>query len=335
MPSSSQEFLQILDLPMVHPFCQQEDVIAYFNDASGNIPPMGPLDYHLNVEPWWERAITTWLMVAPPLLAMAELWIRLFAGLLGPIGCVYLTYLWITTDGTSVPKGRDCKQNHFRLEILCLLTVAGSLVLMTDTLYVLNNGPDIGALLFIVAVVLALRTCLNYHLSIASIGTWMLVLLAIRLVWDEQRGTLNFGSLQEQVLISEGLYYDSSNPFIHSVVENWPEHFRSYSLQDGATPWLPSGDSRTGIPFLLNHLPSCDWHRVFLPTLEDDEYVALDIAFPASGYRRDQPVYLVLHGLNGGSNEDYIRDFTYRRIEAGSTVIVMAARGMMDLPVRG
>jgi hypothetical protein len=335
IPVSSREFLRALDLPNVHPFCQQGDVLAFFHGAPGNVPPMGPMEHRFQDESWLEEVVTIWFMVAPPLLAMAELWIRLFAGILGPAGCTYLVYLWIFAEQHTYHKGRDRSVPQGRLALICLLTVAGSLVLMTDTYYVLNNGPVLGAVLFVVAVGLALITCQRHHLKTASLGLWLLVLLAVHLVWDVENDTLNFGGKQEQVLIPEGLYYDSSNPFVRSVVEHWPAHFRNYSVANGATPWLPSGDSRTGIPFLLNHNPSPKWHRVFLPTLEDEENVALDITFPVNGFQKDQPVYLILHGLNGGSKEEYIRDFALRRIEGGSTVVVMVARGLMDLPVRG
>jgi predicted alpha/beta-fold hydrolase len=48
-----------------------------------------------------------------------------------------------------------------------------------------------------------------------------------------------------------------------------------------------------------------------------------------------KPVYLVLHGLNGGSHEEYVREFVVRRVREGHTCIVMIARGMMDTPVFG
>ena len=44
---------------------------------------------------------------------------------------------------------------------------------------------------------------------------------------------------------------------------------------------------------------------------------------------------MVLHGLNGGSHEEYVRDLAIRRTAEGSTVVVMVARGLMDLPIRG
>lgn len=67
----------------------------------------------------------------------------------------------------------------------------------------------------------------------------------------------------------------------------------------------------------------------------DGEVVALDLLFPESGHNSSQPVYLILHGLNGGSQEEYVKDFAMRAIDEGSSVAVMVARGLMDLPVRG
>lgn len=102
---------------------------------------------------------------------------------------------------------------------------------------------------------------------------------------------------------------------------------------------MPTGDSRTGLPFLLNKVEEPTYIRVWLrvdqKAVDDFEAVALDIAFPLTGYDASQPVFLVLHGLNGGSSEEYVRDFVLRQIMRNSTVAVMVARGLMDTPIRG
>ena len=118
-------------------------------------------------------------------------------------------------------------------------------------------------------------------------------------------------------------------------MSHWPEHQRTYRDGD-ATPWMPTGDARTGLPFLLHQdqVPAPHWHRVWLPVDQGDEVVALDVAFPATGHSTQHPIYLVLHGLNGGSQEEYVKEFAWRRTEEGSTVVVLVARGLMDLPVR-
>jgi len=78
------------------------------------------------------------------------------------------------------------------------------------------------------------------------------------------------------------------------------------------------------------------------------EYIAIDISFPTNTttdittndghhgfWTTTKPIYFVLHGLHGGTNEEYIRDLTIRRNVEGSIVIVMIARGIMDTPIKG
>lgn len=68
------------------------------------------------------------------------------------------------------------------------------------------------------------------------------------------------------------------------------------------TWWLWSGDLLTLIPFLMfnTHLPDITYTRRWLKT-DDNEYIALDWAFPEGGFSPKRPVLLILHGLNGGS----------------------------------
>ena len=147
--------------------------------------------------------------------------------------------------------------------------------------------------------------------------------------------------------ISEGLYHSKHNPLISSVVSNWPENSRTYTVANGATPYLVNGDQRTGIPFLVNKVEEQEYVRVWTVNRFDGEYLALDIAFPYSDDNGDdvdqrkfvhnlsKPVYLVLHGLNGGSHEEYVKDLVQRRRAEGSTVVVFIARGMMDTAMVG
>jgi len=77
------------------------------------------------------------------------------------------------------------------------------------------------------------------------------------------------------------------------------------------------------------------FHRVWLPSV-DQEYIGLDVAFPTvGGHDEEKPIYLVLHGLNGGSKEGYVIDFCHERNEEGSTCVVMIARGLADTPIQG
>jgi predicted alpha/beta-fold hydrolase len=101
-----------------------------------------------------------------------------------------------------------------------------------------------------------------------------------------------------------------------------------------ATPWTPTGDARTGIPFLTNFWPNVPLTKVWVPT-DDDEAVRLEISFPPGGHSTEKPMYILLHGLSGGSQEDFIKDMVLRANAEGSTVCIMIARGLMDTPIKG
>ena len=96
--------------------------------------------------------------------------------------------------------------------------------------------------------------------------------------------------------------------------------------------FLFSTTSLTGIPFLVNSIPNKRFYRVWFQNPIDDEYLAFEIAFPPSGVHSDEkPVILILHGLNGGSNEDYVRDSVIRRTNAGHTCIIMIGECLLIL----
>jgi predicted alpha/beta-fold hydrolase len=150
----------------------------------------------------------------------------------------------------------------------------------------------------------------------------------------------------EPVQIQPGLYYNHNNSLIHrAITMHWPLHKRTYTRAN-ATAWMHTGDARTGIPYYLNAVPNLDWKSVFLTVRNDTDItnstttrneVVLELAFsfPAQGHDRTKPLYLVLHGMNGGTTDGYIRDLAWRRNHAGSTVAVMVARGFMGSPLAG
>eukprot|EP00543_Licmophora_paradoxa_P004882 CAMPEP_0202457284 /NCGR_PEP_ID=MMETSP1360-20130828/14338_1 /ASSEMBLY_ACC=CAM_ASM_000848 /TAXON_ID=515479 /ORGANISM="Licmophora paradoxa, Strain CCMP2313" /LENGTH=403 /DNA_ID=CAMNT_0049077315 /DNA_START=178 /DNA_END=1389 /DNA_ORIENTATION=+ len=149
-------------------------------------------------------------------------------------------------------------------------------------------------------------------------------------IFDTQNIRLDIGDADIPWNIPEGVYYSKENHFITSILSNWDQQSRTYE----STPYLPTGDSRTGIPFLTNFWPDVPFTRVWLPTL-DDEAVRLEIAFPQNGHETTKPMYLLLHGLTGGSQEEYVKDFIYRVHKQGCTVVIMIARGLMDTPIKG
>ena len=248
IPESTRRFVQSLNLPSIHPFCQEKTPFAAME---GIVPPMGPLEHRFEDQTYLQALYTMWCMVAPPLLAMGELWLRLFAGAIGPLGITYL----IVQQGRNVAFPQGEKNKNFarrRLTLIAVVTVASNLVLMTDTLYVLDYGPVYGTILFLISVLAAFKVCVQFNLRMAAIIVYLLVLLTTHLLWDSSSHSFSFGNKIDAVrTVEEGLYYDTSNSYIQSIVLHWPQKYRTYTHADGATRWMPTGDSRTGLPFLL------------------------------------------------------------------------------------
>ena len=206
---------------------------------------------------------------------------------------------------------------------------------MKDTLYLHDFGPDYGSSLFMLSSMLSLRVWKQHQLRM----TWgnlaiLLILAASPLFWDpvqQQPAFIGHAHSPVEANFDEGLYYNTQNQLVRRIASLWEPSTRQYSPANGATRWMATGDVRTGLPFFLNKVDyNPAWTRVWLTTTtHDKEVLALDIAFPKTGHDFTKPVYMVLHGLNGGSNEGYVKDLTMRRNMQGSTVIVMVARGMM------
>jgi predicted alpha/beta-fold hydrolase len=334
LPQASHDFVNALQLPSLHPFCQFPILSSY--DVPG-VPRQGPLLHGDHFDNWREVVLAWISMGVPSVTAILELWLRLIALLLAPLGIVLL--LWHTLQSsTSQPQPTRTTHHKPWLSVLCCMTVASSLVLMTDTGYINEFGPLFGTFLFGLAVALSLQTAWHHHLFHTGVGILCLCLLATHLVYEYESGEFAPGHVPELYgpELTSGTYYDTNNPRMLAIVQAWPMDQRIYDWAHGATVWQPSGDARTGLPFVMNRVPQAPRYiRVWCPTLHDDEVVALDIAFPDTGHSTDRPVYLVLHGLNGGSHEEFVMDFVHRRNKEGSTVVVMVARGLQDLPVRG
>jgi predicted alpha/beta-fold hydrolase len=208
---------------------------------------------------------------------------------------------------------------------------------------VLEYGHQYGLSLLVASILLSLSVSTRY-----SLRALQLVLLAggliLTAVLASPRGIAGVLEDSEACHVSEGLYFQADNPDAKRLVDHLSPQSYRYDLppRGSATTWMPTGDSRTGLPFMLNHLTGPRWVRLWLPVTDDDgvgeEIIALDVSFPDGedgGHNESKPLYLVLHGLSGGSQEEYIKDFAIRRNHEGSTVVVMVARGLMDLPVRG
>ena len=316
LQESSRQFLESLSLPSIHPHC-----------VSGNFDT----DAHDSL---WDEVITAWKQFSPTLLALGELWLRFFAAAFAPTGVAYLiwTVLW---SSPTVTNSQPAKIRKVPLIMASIISLASSTVLLTDTWYVYQNGPNYGLSLLTASSLLTAILAKRHGLLAVRMSLVLTWILAFQLSF--KNGTFQFGGDELPHNVPEGLYFNPQNAMIDKLVQNWPIATRTYSVQTGATPWTPTGDTRTGIPFLVNdifQLPELELTKVWVPTV-DDEAVRLEIAFPPNGHQMDKPVFIVLHGLSGGSQEEYIKDLVHRVTKRGHTVAIMIARGLMDTPIRG
>ena len=328
LPEPSRLLLESLNLSTIHPHCVSQ---RFDTDA----PLMGPLSQHDYHESVWDALVTTWKQASPTLFAMGELWLRLFAALLAPLGIACL--VWSLLAHSHQAKPIKAEQSHkFRITLASMLTLASSAVLATDMWYVYQYGPGYGISLLVASSLLTSIIATRHRLL--SVGIVLLLIWSLTIKLSFKNGTFQFGGDELPLNIPEGLYYNHQNPLVHKLVQNWPVETRTYSSETGATSWTVTGDTRTGIPFLVNDAfpwPDLELTKVWIPTV-DDEAVRLEVAFPPQGgHRSDKAVYVVLHGLSGGSQEEFIKDHVHRATALGHTVIIMIARGLMDTPIRG
>ena len=397
LPPSSQKFLHDLRLPSVHPFCQegegggslmmsslfqQQEEIFHLSPTTTTTtipPPMGRPSNIFEGDNEFENWITFVYLTVTPTAALIMNWVRLLSGLVAPLGILLLTLRervalrerivnYPFQPPNAIPPRKHQCHSEVRTIIstsfLSVMTVLTSMIVMVDSQYVFDFGPIYGITLFVLSVGLSLHACYLRNLVWTRPMIIGLCLVASYLTISLKDGTFHFGDAKPDDIphsIQEGLYYHSGNDWIRNIVEHWPEDVRTYTFRTGATRWMPTGDARTGLPYVLNSIPSPVWNRVWLPTLPDnpkevrhnnnnpyhredmddndderlEEYLALDIAFPSQGHDPSKPLYLVFHGLNGGSREGYVMDLANRRLQEGSTVVVMVARGLMDTPLQG
>jgi len=256
LPNASRKFLEALSLSSVHPFCGEDAPEPY--EIPG-VPPQGPLLQKDHLESIWDIVVTATAIAVPSLAAMAELWIRLLASLIAPFGIAYMLHDVLLGEAASsklLPAEKMNKKRR-KLGIICLLSVVSSLIILTDNLYVEEFGPLLGASFLLASSLLAFKTTLRHNLPHAFVGVICLLLLTLVLICDFQdyQLKLKFGHPVEHVEIEEGLYYDTSNPFVQKVVDEWPKSYYMYTPEEGATKWMPTGTFqylfRYG-PFLLD-----------------------------------------------------------------------------------
>jgi hypothetical protein len=219
---SAIEFMQRLNLTFLHPFCNTSSSTYHHYNIPG-VPAQGPLLNHDHLESWCDVFVTVFAMIAPPLLAMMELWLRLFSSIIAPTAVVYLLYFELNNSFGQVPKTNN--ERRF-LSLACLLGVACSVILLTDSLYIYEFGTTYGGTLLGQSVALGWNVCNKYSMKRTRYGIIILLLLLVSLVYDHRNKSITFGDPKDiPSSIAEGLYYNSkyyetpgrSNWALHSL----------------------------------------------------------------------------------------------------------------------
>ena len=345
--STALTFLKQLNLPTMHPGCSNGSTAMVMPE----IIPSPNDNTNSNI---MSSIITFAWQAFPALLAMSELWLRLFAFVIAPLSIAYLSSDLLLTTTTTTTTTNDNTQQKIKPTItshrmtlgMIILGMASAIVILTDSQYVLTYGRFYGAGLFLFLSVLAImnarrmkqKKAQNYQMKV-YVFMVLSVLLTVHLFLHSESTVTEddiYGHPGIDIpTIQEGTYVSKDNALMSKVASIWPQKTRVYTHQE--TPYLPTGDAKTGIPFLINPMPpNIQFYRVWVSIPKEPEAVALEIAFPPSGiHSKDKTVYLILHGLNGGTQEAYVRDFVQRRTNEGHTCIIMIARGLMDTPIVG
>lgn len=132
---SALKFLKLLNLPYTHPHCDDRNT-KFINYDYASIP-YDEGSYYAEVEEEGDdgllkNVITLCYQVFPALLAMGELWLRLFVFMIVPCALGYLLYCELS----SLDEKKYVFQKKEKL--VCMIGLISSLVVSTDALYVLQ-----------------------------------------------------------------------------------------------------------------------------------------------------------------------------------------------------
>uniref|UniRef100_A0A7S2LSQ2 AB hydrolase-1 domain-containing protein n=1 Tax=Leptocylindrus danicus TaxID=163516 RepID=A0A7S2LSQ2_9STRA len=284
----------------------------------------------VEVESALEKLVTLLYTNVPVFLSVAQLLSRMLAPLVVLLTFGYFViwqknhhYHYHNQSHDQKPSRNVTLENKTTFYVVSVLGLLSSALLMVDLSYVYEFTRVPLVMLFCVM----LSTIVHYSRSRKFLLTIVLPIVALATILVA--GDLDLPN------ISDGFYFDASNNRSKAIVEEWPVENRIYSR---GTPWILNGDMRTVIPWLLNSVDVLPHIRRWVPSdvPGDNEAVALDLFFPANGvYYSEKPIYIILHGLNGGSDEPFVQDFVSRQIAEGSTVAVMITRGFRNTPVVG
>lgn len=315
---TARAFLEKLNLPTIHPLCnrhQHEDADQSFFDFTaenfGGAPPTAMLDENNQIWELWSNLVTTWYQFAPSLLAISELLFRIFAIIVAPVLMMHFVTIEVRQlNASEMDKSCELK----RISMLVIALVA-SMILLTDAMHVYAlEGRTHGINLFAFFVLLAMRQSLimrHYRKRFMGVICFIVTLSIYLVSTSEGDGSVSSFHHDPGIdipMIQPGLYHSKNNTLMNEIVNIWPAKSRSYEANAGATPYLKTGDSATLIQFILCTGKKVKYHRVWLQNKEDNEAVALDISFPSNGiHSSEKTVYVLFHGLNGGSDERYVQ----------------------------
>ena len=265
---TAQRFMNDLNLSTSHPRCHDRETYA---SEEFLVPTLDDLRLQSESESSTTEFIlyedqmtlrgkmyTIWCQVSPALLAMGELWFRLFAVILAPLAIVYLlsselmVHVGPSTSTSSKLSQRWTFKQERKQVVIIVIGLASSLVLLTDTMYVFsNNGRRYGATCFLSMIILAFKRSagLRYHTK-RFIYTLMLSITCLALYLIANSESKSSGIYDHPGIdipsIQPGFYYAKSNILMNEIANIWPVHTRTYDKEHGATPYLPTGDSLTG-----------------------------------------------------------------------------------------
>jgi hypothetical protein len=154
----------------------------------------------------------------------------------------------MTRHQSSSMSTGDCNCTGVGDPLSYIIALIVSAIIMTDAMYILQFSET---------------SLLSLHILIIAIGTKRLgpkaaLLIALPIT------SMSLFTMQRQdhdlPTIQPGLYYSHSHPIISKAVESyWPIESRTY--EGKGTPWMLTGDTRTGLPFLLYSIPNVQYTR--------------------------------------------------------------------------
>ena len=127
------------------------------------------------------------------------------------------------------------------------VAIAFTSIMMNDRMYILEyTRPNMIALhLFVIYVGIK-----RFGATTALRKALPVTLVSLALMLSKCRDL-------DMPTFEAGLYYDNSNHYVSNIIKEWPIEKRTYI----PSPWILTGDARTGLPFLINTIPKQDYIR--------------------------------------------------------------------------